>query len=305
MMQFFKHRNAICISCAFFVAHIERNGGVRMIILCGNEPYLIDSEINRLKEIYNYKKVDCLDENKVFLEENSFFDTRKKAIFYFPEDGVKAIKKIDEYFFSKNLFIVIYENAKLNIPNVEIRRFNKLNEQGLKKYVRKVFPYMDNLLINKFVELSNYLVDESVTLYNILGEFKKIKLIAKERINEETLVEMLGVPSYNGDAFKEGKFLLENNKELAIKNAMNCKKGDELAFLGALRRFYRVGWKYNYFSPKEVGYGEKIDPDYAVKALEIVNNSYELIRTGVLPGNIALMSAIFKILNIKAGESNG
>ena len=63
-----------------------------------------------------------------------------------------------------------------------------------------------------------------------------------------------------------------------------------------MQRYFRVGWKKNFFEANEVGFGDVVEPKLATKALEFLAIANEEILNGSQKPKNALLKAGLKIL---------
>lgn len=131
-------------------------------------------------------------------------------------------------------------------------------------------------------------------MYTVLSELQKIKVF--EKIDKELIDKMFYGESVEDNAFSLGKLLSSGQKEKALKVIQNCPSKDVLLYIGAMQRYFRVGWKKNFFEANEVGFGDVVEPKLATKALEFLAIANEEILNGSQKPKNALLKAGLKIL---------
>lgn len=273
-----------------------------MIFIFGNEPYSIDKEKERiLKSHQNDVKImkELKPEDLTYLHTVSFFgDAVEKKIVYIVEDA-KDLKNIsDEMILEKNLIVLYYGHSKecsFLLKNNKVKSLccDKVNKAQLKSLIQHYVPMEDNDALY-FIDKINYLKDENVNLYSVLSELQKIKVFNK--IDKELIDKLFDSSSVEDNAFSLGKLLVAGQKDKVLKIVENCPSKDVLIYIGAMQRYFRVGWKKNFFNANEVGFGDVVNAELATKALEILSNANEEILQGNLKAKQALTKAVLDIL---------
>lgn len=273
-----------------------------MKVMYGSEDYFINEALRKFKKMYHYKEVDVPDgDARMFLNTTSLLDEREKIIIFYPKTERELTKLSDEWKSENNVLCVFYGALK-KTDSLECKCFNKLTYEQLKKFVKEGLPTLDTALVEEFIKISGYLEDRC-DMYGVVNEIRKIQCL--KNVNPVVLKEVMGECDVEGNAFKEGEFLWQNDRKKAIQNVMNCPKGQEMGFIGALHRFFRVGWKLNYYSIKEVAYGTKIEPIYAKDAIEVLDKAQANIVSGRMSSKTALVYAILKILALRGEVRHG
>lgn len=269
-----------------------------MKLFYGREDFFLDMQKKKLNEQYSCIETTSLDENaSLFLSSVSFLDEREKAVLFIPDD-LKSLKKVSEEWLQKNnVFAFYYGNLKPADIECESQEFKKLTEGQAVSWVNKKLPQLSRELACKIINSVDYFDDGS--LYMLVSEIKKLALL--DNLNEQLIEAVVGTNSFRYDAFKEAEYIMSGNLKKAIANASSCPAGQEMLFLGALKRFFRTGWKYNYFNPKEVGYGKRVKPTISIMAIKILDEASDNIIAGGLPAKVAVLNAILKL----GGKVNG
>ncbi|MCR5837054.1 MAG: hypothetical protein K6G88_11155 [Lachnospiraceae bacterium] len=265
-----------------------------MIIIYGNEPYCIDKHVTKLKEQYDSKVFDEINESEIttFLCSISFFETKPKAAVYnlIDKKDVTKLKPIT------GLNVIVYYYGAC----AEIKKFAEKNEVEVflyEKYnMRQLYKFINNRIkadeqtIGLFVERIGYLNDKDVSLYDIVTNCEILSSL--EDVSKSAIASLYG-ETVESKVFAIAG-MLEKNNSLALSYASNCPAGEELAYLGALQRYYRVGWKKNYLH--DVGNGYKVNPERAKTCLNILNSRWDDIVNGKLTAKLALVCAIKEVL---------
>lgn len=268
-----------------------------MKLFYGREEFFLDMQKKKLKEQYDCMETSYLDESSnMFINSASFFDKREKAVLFIPDD-VKSLKRVDEEWLQKNnVFAFYYGDLKLDIE-CETKEFKKLTENQLCSLINKKLPHLSRELMLEIISGVDYFGDGN--LYMLVSEINKLSLL--DNVNEQLVEELIGKNSFKYDAFMEAKYIVNGEVEKAVANASACPVGQEMLFLGALKRFFRAGWKYNYFNAKEVGYAQKTNPKFSVDAIKILDAASDSIIAGRLPAKVAILNAVLKL----GGKVNG
>lgn len=269
-----------------------------MQIVYGKEYYCINKFLEEFKRKYDVLiKTDISKKDLIFLNSVGFLSEKDKKLIYICDD-VKKIRKLEDCFTKSKDFVVVYfGNLSKNenfMSNQEIREYGKLNYNQLANFISNNVPFLKGALLKKFIELSQYLEDEDVNLYDITSEIKKFQCLSTVEVDEEILLEVMGNRDVQGDAFKEGQYLVSQDPR-AITNVISCPKGNELGYIGALQRFFRVGWKKNHFTDSVIGYGASVNSSLASSALKILDEAFSLSVSGKLQPRIALVEAVIRI----------
>lgn len=281
---------------------LKIKGGVYLIFIFGNEPYSIDKEKEKiLKSHQNDVKIvkELKSEYLSYLHTVSLFgNANNKMLLYVVEDA-KELKQIPkDFIIEKNLIILFYGHSKdfsflLKNKNVESICHNKVTKVQLKKLIQNYVCMNDNVA-TYFIDKIGYFKYETVNLYTVLSELQKIKVF--EKIDKELIDKMFYGESVEDNAFSLGKLLSSGQKEKALKVIQNCPSKDVLLYIGAMQRYFRVGWKKNFFEANEVGFGDVVEPKLATKALEFLAIANEEILNGSQKPKNALLKAGLKIL---------
>lgn len=273
-----------------------------MRVIYGSEVYCVDKYREQLVVDKEVMVIDELtSEARMFLDEISFFAEKEKCVVFLP-GAVKDIVSIsDEWINEPNLYI--FWNGKDNELVSFVKKkgiasscFDKYSYSQLTKFVKNRLPDIPDDVLSVLLKLLNYEAEER-SLYSVVLDIEKVKCLPFVSI--ESIRQLFGEQDVEANAFEIGKLLINGRCSEALKIANNCPAEQELLFVGALQRFYRVGWKKNYFASKEVGYGEKVDAHDAKEALVFLERAKESIVSGQNP-KVALMKAIQEIA-IKRG----
>ena len=239
-----------------------------------------------------------------FLHSASFFNQTTKVLIYVVDNPKELKNVLKEWFEEKRLVIICYQHTKecetfARKEDVEAQCLDKVTVSQLKELVRN-YTDMKPHIIDYFIRQMNYIEDENISLYSIVSELDKLKGFLE--VDEKLVDKVVGGSGENMNLFELGKHLRNGNGKAAYKIVEACPKGQELAYLGAAQRYFRVGWKKNYFPHKVVGYGEVCEPGFAVKALMILDNYSQKIIKGSMMANVALKMSVCEILSIKEGR---
>lgn len=270
-----------------------------MKLFYGKEEFFLARQKKEIKAKFMCKETVNLDEDaELFLSSKSFFAEKENAILFYPED-IKVLKKLDDKWLDrKNVFAFYLGNVNPGELECESQEFRKLTESQVVSLIHKRLPKLSRQLVDKLLESTGYL-DEDGNLFSLMSEISKIALLDDVEINDTLIDAIVGKSCMKYNAFKEADYIMSGDMSKAIDNVMSCPAGQEMMLLGALKRFFRTGWKYNYFEPGIVGYGRKVDSELAVRALQILDSASNDIINGKLPGKISLCNAILKLGEIR------
>lgn len=269
-----------------------------MQIVFGKEFYCIEKFLEETNKNYDVlKKTEISKNDLIFLKSVGFLSEKDRRLVYICDD-VKKIRKLEECFTKRDDIIIVFfgdiSKKEKFLFDQDVKEYGKLNYNQLATFITHYVPFLKGSILQKFIELSEYLDNDDVNLYDIVGEIRKLQCLADVELTDDILLEVVGNPDVEGDAFKEGKYLISQDKR-AISNVMNCPPGNELGYIGALQRFFRVGWKKNYFADGMVGYGDKVDSRIASAALKILDEAFASSINGRLQPRIALIEAVILI----------
>lgn len=277
-----------------------------MKFIYGNEPYCVDREKEKILGSFDESKiVDKLSEDeKFFLHSMSFFNQTTKVLIYVVDDP-KNLKNIEkEWFEEESLVIICYHHTKEcemfgKKEEVEAQCLDKVTVAQLKELISNYTGMKPNI-IDYFIKQMHYTEDENISLYSIVSELDKLKVFPE--VDEKLIDKIVGGVGENMNLFDLGRHLRNGNEVAAYKIVEACPRGQELAYIGAAQRYFRVGWKKNYFQPQVVGYGDVCEPNLAVRALIILDKYSFKIIEGSMLAHVALKMSVCEIFSIKNRE---
>lgn len=271
-----------------------------MQFIYGNEPYGID--LMKKKYLSSDKlnvriTNDLSDDDKYFLQSVSFFEDKKRLLLFIVDDP-KKLKSIDKSLANENLVIIFYGKSSecFNFSEndyVETVCCNKYSDEQIYNLVSHSIS-AERDVINYFIKMIDY-KSEDVCLYSVLSELEKLKVF--KTVTKELIDATLNTVSAEENVFALGSMICAGKRQEVIKAINSFSRKNEMLYIGALQRYFRVGWKKNYFSDKSFGRSYVVKPELAVKAMKYLEQANTDIISGVKKPYVALLNAVILILN--------
>lgn len=271
-----------------------------MHFIYGNEPYSVDilkKKYLNSDELNVRVTNDLSDDDRFFLQSKTFFD-EKKRLLMFIVDEPKKLKAIDESWADENLVIIFYGKTS---ECFDFSEKECVKSVCCDKYsTEQIFNLVSHSIVaepevvNYFIKVINY-KSEDVCLYSVLSELDKLKVF--KSVTKELIDATLNVMTAEDNVFALGAMICKGQRLEVMKSIELFSSKKEMAYIGALQRYFRVGWKKNYFSDKSVGYGDIVEPKLAVKAMKYLEQANIDIINGLKVPSVALLNAVVLILD--------
>lgn len=265
-------------------------------ILYGVEKYLIDKEIKKYTEKVSDINISVYDEWDSSIYENAItvpFLDNKKVIVVYQEVLTEDFKKLSDIPESTDILIVVPrvdKRSKVFKENVHIfSEYQKLNivqlTEFIKAFVTKRGGHINDEACEIFIQRMNYFEDESVTLYSIILNLKR--LLFQPEITVEAVSSSLQAVC-NDKVFDMINAITSKNSTKSIMLAKTfIEQGEEpIALLSLLLRCYRLSYKAGIISDKKK-IGDEIGlTSYQMRSLvtfnpQITSAAIDIIQSGI------------------------
>lgn len=286
-------------------------------VLLGDEPYLMDCQINKLtKELafpeLNLMMADSVTEDvRYFLSTYPAMDDYKVFIL-----KLSHLKELDQSFLDEflkdtttNRFVICatdydakssyYKKMKgLNlITFCSKEEAAKALPSFLTKITAKKGASFEEDALNLFIERTGYVDNPSMNLYSMVGYIDS--LIALNRSISKSMVEENVPAFYQENVFAIAKLLMNKDME-ALRIQAELLKGNEIGTLSALLREFRISYKAKYFPMGKIGASYaaflKKDKDYLVNGIYLLTDVIASIKKGTVCLSTCLFDTFLRLL---------
>lgn len=296
-----------------------------IVVLTGNEPYLIDYEIEKAgSDVESYTEFNDAVYNAVItypmFSKTQVIVVRSESI---PTDNqfLKMITGIPDF---THLYIVPEKidkrtkSYKALKDMGAIREVNKVSEDYLRRLLLKLIQQNGSKIRNTdmdyLIQRSGYLVDENINLYHLNIWIKQICYASEEITREEICCF---VPeSTQVKIFSLSEKILKKDGEGTMKLAVRLieEKENPVAMLSLLLRSFRLGYKCSLYpdmndtqKAKCIGVPvyqlqsvKNISPQTMEDCMAIINDAVKLIKTGA-KSTLVFYQALSDILQKMGG----
>lgn len=296
-------------------------------ILYGNEPYLIDYFKKKFTEGLAFPEMNLLTlrewsrEVPDFLSTYPVMDEFRVVVLYL--DSFKEFEKAvsgNEKFLSSVIasptqrFVVItgdvdkrtsfYKKLSKDANKV-LLSCEKMDEVRLKKAimteVARLGATMDDDTYALFADKENYAERDDINLLNVYGDIARLASYDKH-ITKET-VELLVKANIQENVFGICKMIQSGNLR-ALKGQAEVLEGSEIGVLSALLREYRLAFKGNFFSAKEIGVKyialSGLSMQEITEGMSFILSVIDGMKDGSIPPSDALRYVFLKLVKPKA-----
>lgn len=235
-------------------------------ILCGNEPYRIDKEIEECKKLIkeqsmNISYFNSLDNSVLTLcRTYPFLDEHRLIVVSVDSLTDDIIKFLDIPKFTMLFVLPEYVDKRTNAykklsERGDLLELNKLTEQQLRVFVVKYLKENGGMITERayyhLVERAGYFDDNNVNLYTMEIYLKQLMLLGSVITDES--VERIILPSCNENVYALSRALLSEDSEYTVKLSIKLlERGEQpIALLSLLLRMFRLGYKASLFDAEE------------------------------------------------------
>jgi len=287
----------------------------------GSEPYLVDCQRIALVGKLSVKELNFLETDVFDTEVINFLNTfpmgdDRKVVYLTIEDlselDVKVfhsykkkpspfgclIVRFRKYDARKSFYKTLKEEGLLQLFDKESVAF-KLSEFITSRAAKMGATFADDSVLNTFIERENYANQDSVTLYNILGDLKNLASLS-------SVITMEAVCSLIADNEKDNVFgiakLIVNKDISGLRTQAVLCKGNEIATLSALLREYRISYKAKDFSLSEIGVSKNtfkgLAKEQLIDSMDIIIGSIDAVKSSTMPMSVVLEHTFLRLVHV-------
>ena len=291
-------------------------------IMIGNEPYMIDC-LTRKECKLQYPDFNLLKSNSFGAAEDEFLsgypmmDDKRVLLLSLKElDSLKGtyfekwasdmetqnviVVKVSEYDARKAFYKECVKKGL--VVSCSKKDLNPSIVALLKKRAKDAVP---DSVLESMVKRVGYLENDAVNMYTLIG-YLNMLLSLGESVTMELMESV--VPAYfKEDVFSLAKLICSKNIQ-GLRKQAELLKGDEIRTLSALLREFRISYKAEYFSLKEIGvtYSAflKRDKEYLLYGISVIGHVVDGIKSGTVIKKDCLMDVFLQLLNWEGGKGN-
>ena len=288
-------------------------------VIYGNEPYLVH---RKLKELASgdgfFHHQEFSPETIELLWTDSFFGNPKGIV------ELEKSEQLNQNFFvyaknpNENALLLIqikdmnekdkqYKELK-SLKGVELLRCDKVSEKTLSQFVLSILKKGDKAIrketLEHLLERADYDADGS-TLYTVGNMVQTLCSATEDREITKELIDSLYPETRTVNKFHIAS-LIDKMDKRALYDAAGILTKDEgaISFLATLNREFRIAYKSKFFSPAEIGVRfvnnfKKWTEEELIKAMEIIGDTIEKQKRGLIPEEICIPHVFQKLIEIK------
>lgn len=295
---------------------------MKIYVLYGNEPYLIDFHKRKLVESISMPNLNVAyfesfgPEVVNYLATYPIIDNERVAFVSLSDiKDVNKSKLFEKTMSDSNEFATLC--LLCNSCDKRASVYSKLQKMGcvhpcnkisdsekIKKIIFKEISAVGGRITadayNLFLARMNYQERDDITIYNILSELDKLLSYSKD-ITVET-VELLIRENLVDNVFGIAKLLLAKDN-VGLKQQAELLSQNPIGVLAALLREYRIAWKHKYFNSKEkIGVNyislSSLSKSELYQGMSIITESIDGVKNGSIPENEVLFFTFMKLLHL-------
>lgn len=297
------------------------------LVLCGNEPYIIDKKIENIKKEVLFPEVNLLSSEELnpnVIEAIKAFplaEEKRVVILHLQCKGEELISLIKESPATTLLVIVTKEIDKRSAfykfaeKNGFIKECNKLTPTQLMKFTFEILNKngckITNAAYDLFLKRTNYFDDPEVNLYFI--EHYLNQLIFTSKIITEKEILLVVPESSNEKVYMLTKSILSGCYEKAFTLVLNYINQEEniIGILSLLLRVFRLAFKAAIYDDKKAELGSllgvplyqfqdalSIPAENINSIIDIIQGAINGIKAGQCDANEMLIVSIGKVISV-------
>ena len=166
----------------------------------------------------------------------------------------------------------------------------------LMKRAEKMGVTFQNDVLQEFLQRINYLENEGVSIYTIIGYLESLAALGST-VTSDAVASV--VPAYQSEkVFGIVDLILAKDLSGLCVQAALLKK-DAIGTLSALLREYRIAYKANYFSFKEIGISscklKNCSKDVLINGIALITEQISAIKNGTVSEELILKDTFLRL----------